>query len=384
MTIHDSTDSRRSDTRHRARPGVDGATSRRDFLKLAGSAALLGAVGLGGSGCGRLLKWSGGREDGAQRTMSSGPDGPGGSDGNGGSDGTGGPDGVGDPPDRDAPDGPENPGSAPGGAPPDLAVIKGPDPARNLTAALAALGGMERFVRRGDRVVLKPNVLTGRAPEYAVTTNPLLVNALAVACYEAGAADVVVLDRPTGAARNAFEASGIARAASDADASVKYLSDRNFEKISIPEGRILTSWPLVTDVFEADVFINVPIAKDHSLAGLTMAMKNLMGVMGGQRGLVHVDFTQKIVDLATLIRPHLVVLDAHRILLRNGPTGGSLDDVRLAETLVVGTSQVAVDAYGATLFGLAPRDLGYLAAAEDRGLGTTDLTTLVVHESAAA
>ncbi len=360
---------------------VRGFTSRGGFFRLAGSAALLGAGGLAGSGCGRLLDWSGSQERGSSRTMASDPGdlADGGTDPGStpGADTAGGTTTTGQ-------DGSGPPDSSAGALPPDLAVIKGPDPARNLTAALAALGGMERFVRRGDRVVLKPNVLTGRAPEYAVTTNPLLVTALAVACYEAGAKEVVVLDRPTGAARTAFEVSGIARAAADADASVKYLSDRNFERISLPEGRILTSWPLVTDVFDSDVFINVPIAKDHSLAGLTMAMKNLMGVMGGQRGLVHVDFTQKIVDLATLIRPHLVVLDAHRILVRNGPTGGGLDDVRLTETLVVGTNQVAVDAYGSSLFGIAPRDLGYLATAEDQGHGTTDLSTLVVHEGVVA
>lgn len=317
--------------------------TRRAFLRGA-AGTLLAASTAPLSGCGRLLDWSAETSRGDTRSMTG-------------------------PPSDDSPP-----------LPVDLAVSRSPDPGRALASALLALGGIERFVRSGDRVVIKPNVLTGRAPEFAVTTNPLLVGALARSCWQAGAREVVVLDRPTGSARTAFEVSGIARAVAEADADVKYLSDRNYEKIAVPEGRYLTSWPLVTDVFEADVFINVPIAKTHGLAGLTMAMKNLMGIMGGNRGLIHVDFAQKIVDLNTLVRPHLVVLDATRILVRNGPTGGSLADVARLDTVVAGTDQVAVDAYGATLFDVRPRDLGYLAAAEDRGLGTTDLGRLRIAE----
>jgi uncharacterized protein (DUF362 family) len=126
------------------------------------------------------------------------------------------------------------------------------------------------------------------------------------------------------------------------------------------------------------VFINVPIAKTHSMAGLTMSMKNLMGIMGGERGTIHQDFAQKIVDVNTLVKPHLVVLDAYRMLIRNGPTGGDLKDVRLAKTVVAGTSQVAVDAFGATLFGWKPTDLDYLVRAADQGLGIIDLAGLSV------
>lgn len=260
--------------------------------------------------------------------------------------------------------------------PPDLAVVTGDDPGANVREAVAILGGMERFVSRGARVVLKPNVLTGRAPEYAATTNPDVVREVAVLCYEAGAGTVTVLDRPTAPSRTAFEVSGIAAAAAAADATVKHLSDRNFERIEIPEGRLLTDWPLVTDLFEADTVINIPIAKHHSMAGLTMAMKNLMGVMGGGRGLIHLDFPQKIVDLNTLVRPHLVILDAYRMLLDHGPTGGRLEDVRLARTVVVGTSQVSVDAYGATLFDRRPEELAYLRLAAEQGLGVIDTEAL--------
>jgi uncharacterized protein (DUF362 family) len=249
-----------------------------------------------------------------------------------------------------------------------------------VRAALAALGGMERFVKRGDNVVVKPNVLTGRAPQYATTTNPQVLAAIVRMCLEAGAAKVVVLDRPTSSARQAFDVSGITAAVGAAGGSVKLLSDRNFERVEIPKGRVLTSWPLVTDVFDADVFINVPIAKTHGMAVLTMSMKNLMGIMGGERGTIHQDFAQKIVDVNTLVRPHLVVLDATRILIRNGPTGGDLKDVKLTKTIVAGTSQVAVDAFGTTLFNMKPTDLDYLVRASEQGLGVIDLSRLVVSE----
>jgi uncharacterized protein (DUF362 family) len=263
---------------------------------------------------------------------------------------------------------------------PDLAVARDGEPEQLLHAVLGELGGIERFVFPGARVLLKPNVLTGRAPEYAVTTNPDLMAALVRMCIEAGAGEVTALDRPTGAARTAFEVSGIAQAVEGAGGRVKYLTDRNFENTAIPHGRMLTQWPLVTDVFEADVFINIPIAKTHSMAKLTLAMKNLMGIMGGTRGTIHVDFDQKIVDLNTLVRPHLVILDAYRMLIRHGPTGGDLRDVRLEKALVAGTNQASVDAYGATLFGLRPDDLGWLRKAGEQGLGEIEISNLAIVE----
>jgi uncharacterized protein (DUF362 family) len=273
--------------------------------------------------------------------------------------------------------------AAPPPSGPDLVVFRGEDPGANVRAAVAALGGMARFVKRDALVVVKPNVLTGRAPQYATATNPDVIAAVVRLCLEAGAREVVVLDRPTSEPRTAFDTAGITSAVAAAGGRVKFLTDRNYERVSIPQGRILTSWPLVTDVFEADTFINVPIAKTHGMAGLTMSMKNLMGIMGGERGTIHQDFSQKIVDVNTLVRPHLVVLDAYRMLIRNGPTGGSLSDVKIAKTVVAGTSQVAVDAMGATLFGWEPGRLDYLRVASEQGLGVIDLGRLRVQEGQA-
>ena len=269
------------------------------------------------------------------------------------------------------------PTKAPTPAPtPDLAVWQGDDPAANVRAAVGALGGMQRFVKRGQTVAIKPNMLTARAPQYAVTTNPTVVATLVTLAFEAGAKDVVVFDRPTSPPRNVYDVSGIAAAVEGAGGRMKVLTDRDFERIAIPEGMVLTSWPFAVPAFDADVFINVPIAKTHGMAVLTMSMKNLMGIMGSTRGLIHQDFDQKIVDVNTLVKPHLVVLDAYRILVRNGPSGGNLSDVRKPKSVVVGTNQASVDAYGTSFFGMKPTDLAYLRQASRRGLGETDLSKL--------
>jgi uncharacterized protein (DUF362 family) len=267
--------------------------------------------------------------------------------------------------------------------PPDLAVVKGEVVEKNVRAAVALLGGMERFVKKGGKVVVKPNVLNGRPPEYATTTSPELMAAVIKMCWEAGAKEVVVLDRPTTDARAAFEVTGLAKAVSDAGGSLLYLSNRNYEAVDIPEGKVLTSWPFVTDALAADSLINLTLPKHHSVSGATMTMKNLMGIMGGSRGQIHRDFAQKIVDVNTLVKPTLAILDAYRVLFRNGPTGGDLADVKIVKTLVAGTNQVAIDAYGTQFFGKTPADYGWLVEASKRGMGEIDLTKLNIATSEA-
>lgn len=266
---------------------------------------------------------------------------------------------------------------------PDLAVFRGDLPGANVRAAVAQLGGMERFVKRDAKVVVKPNVLTGKPPEYAVNTNPLVVAEIVRMCLEAGAAQVTVLDYPTTSPRAAFQNSGLQQAVEESGGTLKYLSNRNFERVDIPEGVALTSWPLVTDALEADTLINVPIGKTHGMAGLTLSMKNLMGIMGDPRGQIHIDFPRKITDLNTLVKPHLVILDAYRVMVRNGPSGGRLKDIELRKTCVAGTSQVAVDAYGCTIMGWKPTDLPSLVEVHARGLGEIDLAKYSIFEGTA-
>ncbi len=268
--------------------------------------------------------------------------------------------------------------TAGGAAAPDLAVIKGDSPDKNVRAAIALLGGMERFVKKGGKVVVKPNVLTGRPPEYATTTSPETIKAVIAMCWEAGAKEVTVLDNPTSNARSSFETAGLAQAVSDADATLVYLASRDYQDYDIPEGKVLHSWGFVTEALEADTLIDLALPKQHSVSGATMTMKNLMGVMGGRRGMIHIDFNQKIVDVNTLVKPTLAILDGYRVLFRHGPTGGSLDDVRMDKTLVAGTNTVSVDAWGTQFFNKTPADFAWLVEANKRGMGEIDLAKLAI------
>jgi len=258
---------------------------------------------------------------------------------------------------------------------PDLAVVRGSSPERITRSALDALGGISRFVSRGDIVVVKPNIGWDRRPEFAATTNPEVVAALVRLSLEAGAKKVKVFDRPVFDARRCYKQSGIADAAGRAGAEVSYMDDRRFKDVRL-DGRALKSWPIYRDILEADKVINVPIAKHHGLASLTMALKNWMGIMGGRRGSIHHDLDNSLVDVAAAVKPALTVLDAVRILAANGPQGGDLQDVRQMDTVVAGTDQVAVDSFGATLFGMKGSDLGYIRAAHQAGIGRMDISRL--------
>jgi len=265
----------------------------------------------------------------------------------------------------------------------EIVVAKGDDPARMVRAAIDGYGGMGRFVKKGDVVLVKPNIAFDRRPEQAGCTNPQVVGELVRMCREAGASKVKVYDRTVNSARKTYTASGIAEAAADAGAEVSYVSmDRDQWVVTpVPKGKVLTSCPLYKDALEVDVFINVPIAKHHKIPGLTMSIKNLMGVLGGNRGaLTHKPVHERLPDLATVVRPHLNVLDAYRILLRGGPSGGSLEDVALANKVIVGTDIVAVDAYGATLFDRDPSEFGFIVNAHERGLGEYDLNKVKITE----
>lgn len=257
----------------------------------------------------------------------------------------------------------------------DLVVAHGASPSEIIKAAIGAMGGIKRFISRGDIVVVKPNIGWDRTPEQAANTNPEVVAAVVQLCFEAGARKVKVFDRTVNDPRRCYVQSGIAETAKALGAEVSYIDDRKFKDMKI-NGNVLKSWPLYTEIFEADKVINIPIAKHHSLAKLTMGMKNWMGVMGGLRKQIHQRLDESLVDLAMTIKPTLVILDAVRILTANGPQGGDLGDVKRLDTVIVGTDQVAVDSYGATLFGMKGKDLGYVKIADKSGLGRMDISGL--------
>lgn len=262
-------------------------------------------------------------------------------------------------------------------AAPDLVVAQGSKPAAVTAAALEALGGIRHFISQGDVVVVKPNIGWDRKPEQAANTNPEVVATLVELCYHAGAKKVKVFDHTCNEGRRCYVNSGIQAAAEAKGAQVTHFDTRKVKEVKL-QGWRLKSWPLYTELLEADKVINVPIAKHHGMAVLTMALKNWMGVIGGRRDQFHQDMGQSLADLATVIKPTLTVLDAFRILVNNGPQGGSLADVRKKDTIIAGINQVAVDAYGATLFGLKAKDLPYLVQAEKMGQGTTDLSKLKI------
>jgi uncharacterized protein (DUF362 family) len=268
-------------------------------------------------------------------------------------------------------------GSAEAVTRPDLVVAHGASPGEIVKAAIDALGGMGTFISRGDVVVIKPNIGWDRTPEQAGNTNPEVVAAVVRLCFDAGAKKVRVFDRPVNDPRRCFVQSGIAPAASALGANVDFVDDRKFRDMEI-NGSALKSWPLYTEVFEADKVINIPIAKHHGSAKLTMSMKNWMGVMGGQRRQIHQKLDESLVDLSMKIKPTLTILDAVRILTANGPQGGSLDDVKKVDTIIVGVDQVAIDSYGATLFGMKGSDLGYVRIGHARGMGQMDLSKMKI------
>ena len=268
-----------------------------------------------------------------------------------------------------------------------LAVVRGDNqttPTTLVERSIGALGGIERFVKSGNDVIIKPNICgSGRTPEYASTTNPEVVAALVALCLGAGAKRVRVMDRPfSGTSNDAYDNSGIAEAVHAAGGEMEVMTEMKFQNTPIPNGRSITSCHVYRDILDTDVLIDVPIAKHHADTVLTLGMKNLLGVVDNAPG-YHtgtVDMAERVTDLNTLVRPHLVVVDAIRILMDHGPTGGNLNDVKRMNTIIASHDIVAADSYGATLFGKTADDLPIVRAGARRGLGTMDLASIDIEE----
>lgn len=253
---------------------------------------------------------------------------------------------------------------------PQVVQIQGSDPQQTLGRAVDLLGGISRFIERGDRVAIKPNIGWDRAPKHAANTNPGLVATMVDLCLKAGASEVVVTDASCNDANRAYRRSGIGQAAYNAGARVFLPRQDRFREMTL-NGRLLKKWPVYTPLVFADKVINMAICKHHNLTAMTGVMKNLYGLLGGQRNLLHQDIHTSIYDLASFMRPTLVVLDALRVLVRNGPQGGSFSDTEVKNLLVVGTDQVAIDAISARILGNDPMDIGYLKMS-DGVLGHVD------------
>lgn len=266
-----------------------------------------------------------------------------------------------------------------------VAVARGGTDYRALVErVLTPFGGLRTFVTKGSRVVVKPNIGWDRTPELAGNTHPAVVEAVVRLALDAGASRVSVFDRTCNDSRRCYASSGIqaaVEAIGDPRVTVSFIDDARFVETPIPRGKSIESWPIYRDVLDADVYLNLPIAKNHGLAKLTLGLKNVMGVIGGKRGSIHWDIGQRLADLATVVRPTLTLIDATRILTANGPQGGSLDDVKVLETLVASTDTVAADAYATSFFGLEPSAITATVAAAEMGLGEMRLERIKVEKA---
>jgi len=255
----------------------------------------------------------------------------------------------------------------------DLVVAKGEDPYLMTVKAIEAIGGMDRFVKKGNIVLIKPNIGWDRSPEQAANTNPYVVGALVDMCFNSGAKRVNVFDIPCNDAKRCYENSGIEKIAREKGANVYFTDDWNFVKANFSYESPMQGWPIYRDAIECDTFINAPVLKHHGLSGLTLSMKNLMGVCGGGRGLMHFDLGTKLAHLTDFIKPDLTVIDAYRVLVRSGPTGGNLNDVKDMKALIAGTDPVLCDSYAAKLMNKDPLSMGFIIQAVKLGLGSADI-----------
>lgn len=269
-------------------------------------------------------------------------------------------------------------------AEPRLAVTTGTDRAKMLDLAVRALGGIDAFIRPGDRVLIKVNAAFASPPLVGATTHPHLVSAMVEQCFKADAEAVIVTDNPINDPASCFALSGIEAAARSAGAQLVVPQSLDFAPVTLKEGALISHWPIVFRPFRrVTKLIGLAPVKDHQRSGASMIMKNWYGLLGGQRNIFHQNIHAIIEELALLVKPTLVVLDGTQTMIRNGPTGGSLDDLKPTHTLIAGTDQVAVDTYGATLLGKTPADLPFIGRAERAGVGTSDLSSIrVVRPSA--
>jgi uncharacterized protein (DUF362 family) len=261
----------------------------------------------------------------------------------------------------------------------DMVIVHGTDPTANVRKAIAALGGMSRFVNKGERVVVKPNIGWNRLPEQAANTNPLVVAEVVRQVVAAGASKVWVTDVSVNTPEQCYARSGIEKAAKEAGGQVVRPDATAFREVDV-SGKLLRTAEVLYPFVEADRVINLPIVKQHGLSLATLSMKNWYGVLGGQRVKLHQDIHLSIVDLAKMVKPTLTILDATRILLANGPTGGSLSDVKQMDLVAAGTDEVALDAFGAGLLNLVPGDVGFIVEGMKAGLGIMDYRSLKLQE----
>jgi uncharacterized protein (DUF362 family) len=259
-----------------------------------------------------------------------------------------------------------------------ISIVKGRDPAQSSLKAIDLLGGIERFVKPGETVVIKPNVAFATPSTLGATANPALVAQIVRLCYDRGKAKkVIVTDNPINNPESCFLISGIGKAATETGAEVLLPRPAFFENTSLESGKLINDWPIYYEPLQrADKLIGIAPLKHHHRSGASMTMKNFYGLLGGRRNVFHQNINTIIAELAMLFKPTLVILDGTMVMMTNGPTGGSTSDLKRADTLIAGTDPVAVDSFGVSLLNMKVSDLQYLSLAESAGVGTTDYMSL--------
>jgi uncharacterized protein (DUF362 family) len=262
----------------------------------------------------------------------------------------------------------------------DLVAVKGGEPGLMFDKAILSLGGMKRYVKPNQTVVVKPNIGWDTSAERGANTNPQLVARIVEHCLSAGAKTVYLFDHTINEWTRTYSNSGIEKAAKDAGAKIASgNSESYYQPITIKNGRLLKKDKVHELILESDVFINVPILKSHGGTTLTISMKNLMGVMWDRSYWHNNDLQQCIADFASEIKPTLNVVDAYKVMKRNGPRGVSLSDVVEMKSLIISEDIVAADAAAAKLFGKEPEQIGHIRIANEMGVGTSDLTKLSIN-----
>jgi uncharacterized protein (DUF362 family) len=258
-----------------------------------------------------------------------------------------------------------------------LSIVQGSSRVKTINKAIELLGGIERFVKKGEVVAIKPNVAFASPAILSATTHPDLVAQLVQLCYKSGAKKVIVTDNPINDPASCFRISGVGKAATEAGAEVILPGEHNFKPTTLKGGKLIVNWPIYFEPFsKIDKLIGVAPVKHHHRAGASMSMKNWYGLLGGRRNIFHQDINTIIAELAILVRPTLVILDGTEVMITNGPTGGSVSDLKKTNTMIASCDMVAADAFGSTLLNLKPTDLSYLSIAEKAGVGTADYESL--------
>jgi uncharacterized protein (DUF362 family) len=264
----------------------------------------------------------------------------------------------------------------------ELFVVKNGEPAQLVRKVIQLMGGISRFVKKGDIVVVKPNFSFNRKPEYAATTNPDVVKEVVKLCLEAGAKKVKVFDYTVDRDTLCARTTGIKKAVEQVGGTFEYVLKRKFVKKKIKDALALDSWEFYKDALDADCLINIPIAKVHGLTRLTLILKNWMGLIGGKRGKIHKNIYKKLIDIHRVFKQNakLYIIDAYRILLKDGPKGGKLENVKTTKTIIASTDPVICEAYAATLFGKKPHRIKMIRTAHKYGEGEIDLKKAKIKE----